>query len=190
MGWFVQGFFALGFIVQGIFSMAVISQGYFASGLIVQGTYVSGLVTQGFKYSGLRARENLTWAPGVMTKGDIPRKWLTYFFIWTCKSYILTPNLIFSENYHSMAILLVVLQLVMIDDFGIWVVIISISCHCNDLKSYETTNIAHVLIYFGMYCIHYYVVYMNLFRPFDRALVANNEHQVKTKDCHSTAMIN
>ena len=111
-------------------------------------------------------------APGIKQhNGDLTKKWLTHFFYWTALSFVLAPQMIYSENYRVMALLLVIVQLVMVDNFGVLAVITSISCHVNDLKSYETTNIAHIAIFVSLYGIHYYLFYIGLYRGFDRALI-------------------
>jgi hypothetical protein len=58
---------------------------------------------------------------------------------------------------------------------GTLALIYSISCHSNDLNTFEYDNLAQVGIFLTIYALHYYIFYMLLFRGFEKQLQDHNE---------------
>ena len=166
MGIIVQGFFVLGGLTQGWFSAGIIPQGRHVIGVIAQGKNVSGIIAAGAKAKGMFAKTVQTWTDGIMFTGDSPRKILSYLFIYLIKGYILTPNLMYTENHRANMLLILLLQLVLFEDYTVWGIILSISCHTTDMGGWNMDSSSDVSIYFLLYCIHYYVVYFTLVRGF------------------------
>jgi len=60
------------------------------------------------------------------------------------------------------------------EDYDVWGLILSISVHTTDLGEWDITNNLQLAEYFILYAIHYYVIYMLLFRNFMRTMKHHN----------------
>jgi len=88
----------------------LIAQGYFTTGAIAQGTNAFGLVAKGQSHHGLLSSSYLaTFSEGVMFRGDKSRKWLTYILKVFIAGFVISPNFVFSENYRSCALIIIIL---------------------------------------------------------------------------------
>lgn len=97
-------------------------------------------------------------------QGD-PKAWLkTFFFVFTV-DYIANPTTVFIISYRGYGLAIIILHLIMYDDFDIMGIVIDISCHTTDLGSWNTKDNNQLALYFVLYAIRYYVIYMCFLRP-------------------------
>jgi hypothetical protein len=109
-----------------------------------------------------------------MFKGDKTRKWLTYILKVFIAGFVISPNFVFTENYRSCALIIIILQQILFEDYDVWGVILSISVHTTDLGQWNIKSNAQIAQYFILYAIHYYIIYMLLFRNFLRTMKFHN----------------
>jgi hypothetical protein len=72
-------------------------------------------------------------------KGD-PRAWLQVFFTVFTLEYILSPSNVFLVSYRGYGLAIIILHLILYDDFDIMGIVIDISCHTTDLGNWVTSD--------------------------------------------------
>lgn len=143
---------------QGLVSFGIFSQGLLSVGLVSQGLFSVGIITVGLASLGLINGVNQFGASTLFSEHKAYK--LTLFILMNCILHLIfSPNMLFSENYRALTVIPVTLCLCLYQDFGVLAVITSISCHCNNLVTYNYNNDCHFLVYFMLYIIHYQVIY-------------------------------
>lgn len=99
---------------------------------------------------------------------------MTRILVIVSIAYLISPNLLFSENQQSLSTFLLTLMLIMYDDYSVFVAILSISLHMNYLPQWDTENRTHLIIYISLYAIHYYVIYLAFIRNYESKIQKHN----------------
>lgn len=137
-----------------------------ALGLLAQGTCAAGGAVQGEHTLGKFQKYIPTFSDGVMFRGDSSRKWLTYILKVLTAGFVLSPFMILCENYKTVALLIVILTLILHDDFNAVGIVLSVSVYNTDLGIWDTDDKSQLFIYFLIYFVHHYLIYVALFSSF------------------------
>ena len=106
-----------------------------------------------------------------MAKGDTARKQLTYILLTYLLAFLLSPNMLYTESYRASSLLIILLALILLEDFGSCAIILSISVYNFNIYDWE----GQIPLYFCIYIIHHYILYQYLFlASFMNPLKASN----------------
>ena len=94
-----------------------------------------------------------------MAKGEVARKQLTYILLTYLTAFLLSPNMLYTESYRSSSLLIILLSLILLDDFGSCALILSVSVY--NYNIYDWNN--QIPMYFAVYILHHYVLYQYFF---------------------------
>lgn len=115
-----------------------------------------------------------TFSNGVMFRGDTSRKWLTYILKVLTAGFVLSPFMIVIESYRNVALLIVILHLVLHDDYNAWGLCLSVCVYNTDIAIWDYADQSQFIIYFLLYFVHHYLLYIALFSSFQLNAKAEN----------------